>query len=135
MLHHRRRWRQQQVDKNVALSAFLNCAATLTVKTPNIMTLCIIALSIAMLQTKVQQSWQWNTARVIWMIVVRLNVAAPLKLFSDFDFCQKCFIWRVFSLQSHFVAGFIISKLNKNFLSSFLSLWFILKAVFTLYSF
>jgi len=29
----------------------------------------------------------------------------------DFDFCQKCFIWLVFSLQSHFIAGLIISKL------------------------
>ncbi len=51
------------------------------------------------------------TVRVIWMIVIQFNVAAPLKLFSDFDFCQKCFIWLVFSLQSHFIAGLIISKL------------------------
>ncbi len=84
----------------------------LAVMTLNIMTLCIVALSVAILKTKVQQSWMWNTLlRVIWMIVIQLNVTAPLKLFSDFDFYQKCFIWLVFSLQSHFIAGLIISKL------------------------
>jgi hypothetical protein len=45
------------------------------------------------------------------MIVIQLNLTAPLKLFSDFDFCQKCFIWLVFSLQSHLIAGLIILKL------------------------